>query len=309
VDLEPCTTGKSCLGGKCQGGTPIVCDDGNPCTDDACDPGTGKCIATANASSCDDVDPCTVFDQCAFGKCSGTDSGLCKCKNTADCSKFEDGNLCNGTLTCNADHQCVLDPGTVVPDCPTSLDTICAGMTCPFVAGYKLSCNAQDHCEYTNEDQTGWKKYDVWLLIPPGSFQMGQPPGHTVTIAQGYLIQKHEYTVAQYEACNSGSPATCTAASTSGYEAIGWGTNTSSNKRTDHPQNGLTFAQAMAACEWAGGRLPSEAEWEYAASGPSHRKYPWGDAPEPTCANGTAVFDEDQDYKRPWGCSTCTADG
>ncbi len=72
----------------------------------------------------------------------------------------------------------------------------------------------------------------------------------------------------------------------------GQGLNRVANGRSTHLQNGLQWQQAVDYCAWREMRLPTEAEWEYAAKGPVHRKYPWGDGPEPTCANDTAVFDE-----------------
>lgn len=56
------------------------------------------------------------------------------------------------------------------------------------------------------------------------------------------------------------------------------------DRAPESPRGCLDWNAAETFCAWAGARLPSEAEWEYAArSGGLDRKYPWGDAP-PTCA-------------------------
>jgi hypothetical protein len=67
-DGDACTESDACRAGVCAG-VDIVCDDGNPCTDDRCE--AGACVQESNDAVCDDADPCTVADQCGEGECVG----------------------------------------------------------------------------------------------------------------------------------------------------------------------------------------------------------------------------------------------
>lgn len=56
--------------------------------------------------------------------------------------------------------------------------------------------------------------------------------------------------------------------------------------RGQHPMNCVTFGEAESYCNWRGGRLPSDAEWKFAAEGVRGRSYPWGETqPGPTLVN------------------------
>ena len=144
ADGNACTVGDHCEQGVCVG-LEVVCDDGNPCTDEVCE--LGGCASAPNNAPCDDGNPCTIGDQCSGGECAGIELP-CQCLYDDDCVVFEDGDLCNGTLYCDTaalPYECMVDPQSVV-DCPVpeGPDTACLGSFCDPETGECLFVPAQE---------------------------------------------------------------------------------------------------------------------------------------------------------------------
>jgi formylglycine-generating enzyme required for sulfatase activity len=121
----------------------------------------------------------------------------------------------------------------------------------------------------------------VWVRIEGGSFQMGsddggndEKPRRRVTVPT-FELGMTEVTVGHYRRCVDAGR--CSPPDTA--SGCNWG----QPGRDDHPVNCVDWSQASAFAAWAEARLPSEAEWEYAArSGGRDQAYPWGDA-LPSC--------------------------
>ena len=137
-------------------------------------------------------------------------------------------------------------------------------------------------------------------FIPEGEFLMGsessvawehEAPQHFVHL-DSYWISIHEVTNAQFQMFVQDTGYRTTAEQRGAsflYIDGGWvevdgvywsapfGPGSTLSDRETHPVIHMTWFDAVAYCEWAGGRLPTEAEWEKAARGEDGGKYPWGD--------------------------------
>jgi formylglycine-generating enzyme len=134
----------------------------------------------------------------------------------------------------------------------------------------------------------------VLVQIPAGEFSMGSDAGfpaerpvHRVMVER-YWISKQLVTNAQYAQFVSQTDHRVPYVDDPRVTTENWDVQqqTYPPGRGQHPVVLVSWHDAAAYCAWAGGRLPTEAEWERAARGGLEGKlYPWGDEIDPTQAN------------------------
>jgi formylglycine-generating enzyme required for sulfatase activity len=128
------------------------------------------------------------------------------------------------------------------------------------------------------------------VRIAGGKFFMGsddgnadEKPAHQVTLSP-FCIDRKEVTAGEFEACSSigeckRAPVEVDWKDITPRQVKVYSTfcNARRPERADHPINCVDFERAARYCAYRGKRLPTEAEWEFAARGSDGRKYPWGD--------------------------------
>ncbi|MDX2052565.1 MAG: formylglycine-generating enzyme family protein [Polyangiaceae bacterium] len=283
--LEECVS-QACVAGECTG---------------VCTPGAKKCSGNA-AQTCDDNGAWAPPIACVNQACTG--DGLCSGVCTPGTKKCSDG---SSAQTCDSTGA---SWGTATA-CPDSAPACTGAGECgspPSCSGLAASCGV-----------SGSENCCTTVTIPGGTFNRSNNAVYPATVSD-FRLDYYEVTVGRFRkfwvasgfsmiptgagknvnnasdagwdnAWNvylQGSTSTMTSALKCDTTFQTWTDAVGANE--DRPMNCVNWYEAQAFCTWDGGRLPTEAEWNYAAAGGNEQRvYPWG-ATAPAADASLAVY-------------------
>ncbi len=288
----------------------------------SCDKGVCECTDGYIGEFCDVPGPCVGVDCGENGTCA---EGICECDTGYEGEKCEDDiNECDQSPCLNGGTCAESAPGTYIctcidnytgdncQNCPSDtdgdgygdgLDSTCInhpGVDCDDIHATVYPC-APELCDGLDNqcpgDVVGYGIIDEGYMdcgymvpIDYGCFNMGDPfaegwldelPVHEVCLS-AFEMDIHEITNAEYAECVAGGG--CTPPSS--FSSYTRGTYYGDPGHNNYPVIWMEWKQVDDYCAWAGKRLPTEAEWEYAARGGLEgKRYPWGDTISSTDAN------------------------
>ena len=127
------------------------------------------------------------------------------------------------------------------------------------------------------------------VKIPAGSFNSSAPDAVYPVSVDAFVIAKTETTVEQFKACVDAGA--CAAENYTVNSGSGYCNYDRGEAWLSHPMNCVNWHGANEYCAWIGGRLPTEDEWQYAATHDGTQAlettYPWGNDEPTHCVNAT----------------------
>ncbi|MCG3211131.1 MAG: Hercynine oxygenase [Anaerolineae bacterium] len=179
----------------------------------------------------------------------------------------------------------------------------------PIVSAEDTPEQQADASAPTAEPAPAGPLYDDMVAVDAGTFKMGQDgskpkngPAHDVDLP-AFEIDRFEVTNEEFAWFADQSSFVSYAEQ---HSSKNW--RDAAEGKPNHPVVYVTWDDAKAYCEWAGKRLPSEAEWEKAARGTDGRTYPWGNEFNAAAGNfyeggirGTTAVGSFPDGASPYG--------